>query len=157
MFIGQIYPQFVFDPIFDISIALMAFLGGLGTLVGPLLGALILESLQQYLTVTYSNGSLYLILFGSLFLLVILFMPQGIVVYVRDRMTNRVEREKSAVASNETDLDGYGAHMSELLRAEGISKAFGGVQALNNCTLSIRKGQHHGPHWPERFGKDDVI
>jgi branched-chain amino acid transport system permease protein len=106
MFIGQIYPQFVFDPIFDISIALMAFLGGLGTLVGPLLGALILESLQQYLTVTYSNGSLYLILFGSLFLLVILFMPQGIVVYVRDRMTNRVEREKSAVASNETVLMG---------------------------------------------------
>ena len=106
MFIGQIYPQFVFDPIFDISIALMAFLGGLGTLIGPLLGALILESLQQYLTVTYSNGSLYLILFGSLFLLVILFMPQGIVVYVRDRMTNRVEREKSAVASNETVLMG---------------------------------------------------
>jgi branched-chain amino acid transport system permease protein len=106
MFIGQIYPQFVFDPLFDISIALMAFLGGLGTLIGPLLGALILESLQQYLTVTFSNSSLYLILFGSLFLLVILFMPQGIVVYVRDRMTNRVEREKSAVASNETVLMG---------------------------------------------------
>jgi len=59
MFVGQIYPQFVFDPVFDISVALMAFLGGLGTLAGPLLGALILESSQQYLTVSFSNGSLY--------------------------------------------------------------------------------------------------
>jgi branched-chain amino acid transport system permease protein len=77
MFIGQIYPQFVFDPLFDISIALMAFLGGLGTLVGPLLGALVLESLQQYLTVSFSNGSLW---------------------------TKKDERERDAVASNETTL-----------------------------------------------------
>jgi branched-chain amino acid transport system permease protein len=104
MFIGQIYPQFVFDPLFDISIALMAFLGGLGTLVGPLLGALVLESLQQYLTVTYSNGSLYLILFGALFLVVILFMPQGVVVVLRDRITKKTDREREAVASNETAL-----------------------------------------------------
>ena len=84
MFIGQIYPQFVFDPVFDVTVALMAFLGGFGTLLGPLLGGLILESSQQYLTVTYSNGSLYLILFGALFLVVVLFMPQGIVVKVKE-------------------------------------------------------------------------
>ncbi|MEO9181564.1 MAG: branched-chain amino acid ABC transporter permease [Acidimicrobiales bacterium] len=104
MFQGQIYPQFVFDPLFDISIALMAFLGGFGTLVGPLLGAFVLESMQQYLTVTYSSGSLYLILFGALFLIVILFMPQGIVVYLRDRWTKKGERERAAVASNDEAL-----------------------------------------------------
>jgi len=64
IFIGQIYPQFVFDPLFDISIALMAIFGGLGTLTGPLLGALVLESMQQYLAIRFSNGSLYLIIFG---------------------------------------------------------------------------------------------
>jgi branched-chain amino acid transport system permease protein len=93
MFVGQIYPQFVFDPVFDISVALMAFLGGLGTLTGPLLGALILESSQQYLTVSFSNGSLYLILFGALFLLVIMFMPRGIVTFFADR------RRRAALAS----------------------------------------------------------
>jgi branched-chain amino acid transport system permease protein len=92
VFIGQIYPQFVFDPIFDISIALMAIFGGLGTLVGPLLGALILESMQQYFTITFSNGSLYLIIFGGLFLLIVLFMPQGIVVYLRDSWDRRSSR-----------------------------------------------------------------
>ena len=85
MFQGQIYPQFVFDPTFDVSVALMSFFGGLGTLTGPLLGALVLESAQQYLTVTYSNGSLYLVVFGALFLVVITFMPRGIVNFFLDR------------------------------------------------------------------------
>ena len=57
-FLGQIFPQFAFDPLFDLSIALMAFIGGLGTLAGPLLGALVLESLQQYFTVQYGGRSL---------------------------------------------------------------------------------------------------
>jgi branched-chain amino acid transport system permease protein len=78
-FVGQIFPQFGFDPLFDVSLALMAFLGGLGTLVGPLLGALVLESLQQYLTQTFSGNGTYLIAYGVLFLLVILVMPRGVV------------------------------------------------------------------------------
>lgn len=93
---GQIYPQFVFDPMFDISIALMCFFGGFGTLVGPILGAVVLESSQQYLTVQYSNGSLYLILFGALFLFVILFMPQGVVVFVSQKSKQRRDRQLAA-------------------------------------------------------------
>lgn len=100
MFLGQIYPQFVFDPTFDITVALMAFLGGFGTLLGPLLGGLILESMQQYLTLTFSNGSLYLILFGVLFLLVILFMPQGIVVRVQEVMARRSQKKAAALATD---------------------------------------------------------
>jgi branched-chain amino acid transport system permease protein len=95
---GQIYPQFVFNPLFDISIALMCFFGGFGTLVGPILGAVVLESSQQYLTVTYSNGSLYLILFGALFLIVILFMPQGIVVFIRQKRKQRLDRRIAMAA-----------------------------------------------------------
>jgi len=78
-FLGQIFPQFAFDPLFDLSIALMAFLGGLGTIVGPLLGALVLESLQQYLTQTFSSDATYLIAYGVLFLAVILVLPRGVV------------------------------------------------------------------------------
>ena len=103
---GQIYPQFVFNPVFDVSVALMTFLGGLGTLTGPLLGALILESSQQYLTVSFSNGSLYLILFGSLFLIVILFMPQGIVVYLRDRLTKKAELDDLAISKTDVAISG---------------------------------------------------
>jgi branched-chain amino acid transport system permease protein len=85
-FLGQVYPQFAFDPQFDISVALMAFLGGLGTLSGPVLGALLLEPLQQYFTLRFSAGSLYLIIYGALFLLVIVFLPRGIIPTAGDRL-----------------------------------------------------------------------
>lgn len=83
-FLGQIFPQFAFDPLFDITIALMAFFGGLATVAGPLLGALVLETLQQEFTLRFSAGSVYLIIYGALFLAVILVMPRGIVPTLRD-------------------------------------------------------------------------
>lgn len=78
-FIGQVYPQFAYDPLFDLAVALMAFFGGLGTISGPILGALLLEPLQQYLTLQYSVGGLYLIIYGVIFLAVILVLPRGII------------------------------------------------------------------------------
>ena len=89
-FIGQIYPNFAFDPLFDLSIALMGFLGGLGTLTGPLLGALVLESLQQYLTQQFSSSATYLIAYGVLFLVVILLLPRGVV----PGITGLIERRR---------------------------------------------------------------
>ncbi len=83
-FLGQIFPQFAFDPLFDLSIALMAFIGGLGTVWGPLLGALVLESLQQYFTEQSGASQVYLIIYGGLFLAVILLLPRGIIPSVQD-------------------------------------------------------------------------
>jgi branched-chain amino acid transport system permease protein len=88
-FLGQIFPQFAFDPLFDLSIALMAFLGGLGTVLGPLLGALVLESLQQYFTVQYGASQAYLIIYGALFLLVVLLLPRGVIPSVEELIGRR--------------------------------------------------------------------
>ena len=78
-YLGSVYPPFAFEAIFDLTVALMAFLGGLGTVSGPVIGALLLEPLQQYLTQQFTAAGLSLILFGALFLVVIGFLPQGIV------------------------------------------------------------------------------
>ncbi len=78
-FVESIHPAFAFDPLFDIAVALMTFLGGLGTLAGPILGALILEPTQQYFTLQFSQNGYYLIVYGALFLGVILILPEGIV------------------------------------------------------------------------------
>jgi branched-chain amino acid transport system permease protein len=77
-FIGSIFPPFAFDALFDVIVALMAFLGGIGTLAGPILGAFILEPTQQYFTLEFSNNGYYLIIYGILFLVIILLMPEGI-------------------------------------------------------------------------------
>jgi branched-chain amino acid transport system permease protein len=105
-FIGQIFPNTGFDPLFDLSIALMAFFGGLGTLVGPLLGALVLESLQQYLTLSFSSDATYLIAYGVLFLIVILLMPRGVVPELSDLWRRRRLRAGAAPAEPEPPLAG---------------------------------------------------
>lgn len=84
-YIGNVQPTFTFDALYDVAIALMVFMGGIGTLAGPILGALVLESAQQYMAMqfTQGNGGVYLIVYGALFLAVILLLPQGIVPSLR--------------------------------------------------------------------------
>jgi branched-chain amino acid transport system permease protein len=77
-YLGQVQPSSGFDPLFDLSVVLMAFLGGLGTVSGPVLGALIIEPGQLYLTAN-TNGYISEILLGSLFLVAVLLMPRGII------------------------------------------------------------------------------
>jgi branched-chain amino acid transport system permease protein len=85
-FIGQAIPQFAFDPLFDLSVVVMAFFGGLGTISGPLLGALVIEPAQQYLTLQFTNEYLSEILLGALFLAVILGLPRGVIPTAADKI-----------------------------------------------------------------------
>jgi branched-chain amino acid transport system permease protein len=110
-FLGVVYPSVAFDPLFDIAIALMAFLGGLGTLAGPLLGALVLESLQQYFTQQFSNSSLYLIIYGALFLIVILLLPRGVVPSVTQFVGSRRARAAGRRSGSE-DAGGLGVDVA---------------------------------------------
>ena len=48
-YLNQVEPQTGFDPIFDLTLVLMAFLGGYGSISGPVLGALIIEPLTLWL------------------------------------------------------------------------------------------------------------
>jgi branched-chain amino acid transport system permease protein len=106
-YLGSIYPPFAFEAIFDVTVALMAFLGGLGTIVGPVVGALILEPLQQYFTLQFTSGGYSLIVFGVLFLVVIRFLPDGVVpslaTVLRKRLRVRAESGASPPASTRTD------------------------------------------------------
>jgi branched-chain amino acid transport system permease protein len=78
-FVESIFPAFAFDPLFDVAVALMTFLGGLGTISRPILGAFLLEPAQQALTIQFSQNGVYLIVYGVLFLAVILLLPEGII------------------------------------------------------------------------------
>src|SRR6266571_1403012 len=66
-------------------IALMAFLGGMGTLFGPILGALILVPAQQYLTIISQSSGYNLIMYGVIFLVIILLLPEGIIPTISKR------------------------------------------------------------------------
>jgi branched-chain amino acid transport system permease protein len=111
-FLGQIFPQFAFNPLFDLSVALMTLFGGIGTIAGPLLGALVLESLQQYFTFQFSNGDLYLVIYGGLFLAVLLLLPRGVIPTTTDFIARHRARRQApspsvdSVASAESGRGG---------------------------------------------------
>jgi branched-chain amino acid transport system permease protein len=99
-FIGQVIPQYGFDPLFDLSVALMAFFGGAGTLAGPILGALILEPGEQYLSLQVANPYASELIWGTLFLLVILFLSRGVIPVGGEMVTAwRARRERQGTGA----------------------------------------------------------
>ena len=77
-FIGFIAPTSAFDRSLNIAIPLMAFVGGVGTVWGPIIGAIIVVALQQYLTLQFGTQDWDLVLYGVLFLATILALPEGV-------------------------------------------------------------------------------
>jgi branched-chain amino acid transport system permease protein len=71
------YHQHVFSPVWTFDAVLIAFVGGVGTLHGPVLGALFYVLLKELLAVRLVE--LHLLVFGSIFVLVVLFLPGGLV------------------------------------------------------------------------------
>ncbi len=84
-YIAFIYPQFAVDPLVTIGMVLMVYLGGKGTLWGPVLGAFILVPAQQYLAYRLGASDLYLVGYSAVFLVVMLLLPQGILPSLSDR------------------------------------------------------------------------
>ncbi len=82
-FLGTVFPAVAFDPTFDLLPSMMSFVGGVGTLVGPIFGALLLEPLQQYLILEFGPVGIDLLLFGAILLAVLFFLPQGVIPALR--------------------------------------------------------------------------
>jgi branched-chain amino acid transport system permease protein len=58
----------------------MVFLGGFGSISGAVLGALIIEPLTLWLNAQPAfSGSISTIIIGAILLLVVLFMPRGVI------------------------------------------------------------------------------
>jgi len=71
------YPQHAFAPSWTFDALLMAFIGGVGTVHGPVLGALFYVVFTEVLAVQWVD--FHLLIFGVLFIFVVLFLPGGLV------------------------------------------------------------------------------
>jgi branched-chain amino acid transport system permease protein len=61
----------------SVEIAILPMLGGAGTLLGPLIGSLVLETASEIFKNIFHEA--HLLIYGILIVLVVLFLPEGIV------------------------------------------------------------------------------
>jgi len=71
------YPTHPFSPHWTFDAVLMTFIGGVGTLQGPVLGAILYVVLKEYLAVRWVD--IHLLIFGALFIAIVLVLPGGLV------------------------------------------------------------------------------
>ncbi|MGO9568704.1 MAG: branched-chain amino acid ABC transporter permease [Desulfomonilaceae bacterium] len=81
--ITYITPTDVFNVHKTVQMVIMTLLGGMGTFLGPIVGASFLTLLSEYLGATFVED--YMILVGAIIIVIILVMPNGIVGTIKER------------------------------------------------------------------------
>jgi branched-chain amino acid transport system permease protein len=77
-----IFPERLFDVDITVLMVVMVVIGGSGTVLGPLLGAVGLQFLSEYLRQHYTNVHIFLL--GAIIIVAVVLLPQGAVNYVRE-------------------------------------------------------------------------
>jgi branched-chain amino acid transport system permease protein len=83
------YPQHAFSPTWTFDALLITFIGGVGTVHGPVLGAAFYVLLKEYLAVRWVDA--HLLIFGALFVVIVLLLPGGLV-EAAQRLARRLPR-----------------------------------------------------------------
>jgi branched-chain amino acid transport system permease protein len=86
------YPQFPFSPVWSLDMLTMVYIGGAGTILGPIIGAVFFVVVKQFLV--QNIGEYHLIVFGALFILVVLFLQGGIISIWKRIQDARMSRSK---------------------------------------------------------------
>jgi ABC-type branched-subunit amino acid transport system ATPase component/ABC-type branched-subunit amino acid transport system permease subunit len=92
-FLTFIDPRGMFDILISVQIVLAALLGGRGTIWGPVLGAFLLQPLNEVVNNYFGTRlGIRLLVFGGLLAAVVMVMPSGIIPTVRTAWRNWRER-----------------------------------------------------------------
>ncbi len=95
-FFTYIDPTFAFDVFASVTIVLTSICGGRGTLWGPVLGAFIMQPLNNLVLSQFGGTQIHLTVFGGILLLVMLFMPQGILPTLSEILKRRAKAREAA-------------------------------------------------------------
>ena len=125
----------------------------------PLVGSIALAGLSFWLQ-TMTDWRLSI--FGVIMLFVVYYLQDGIVGFVRSALNLARPKPEEQLAS--VSLGGGDAlsssatsGSSEILTADGVLMQFGGLKALNDVSLRIRRGTIHGLIGPNGSGKSTMM
>ena len=84
---GIIEPGPAFELHRSIEALVMVMLGGFGTVTGPIFGAVVYERLRGFLITNPTLSQAHLVIAGALLLIIVLFVPAGLIGWLRQRFT----------------------------------------------------------------------
>jgi ABC-type branched-subunit amino acid transport system ATPase component/ABC-type branched-subunit amino acid transport system permease subunit len=167
-YIAFIDPLGMFNILLSVQIILSLLLGGRATLWGPVLGAFIIEWLNETSNNEFGGGNARLLIFGGLLALVVLFLPQGIIPTAGGWIERWRTRGKAGLPGGR--LSGIELREREappppmpdaaskpLLQVKGLEKRFGGVHAVDGASFAVPEGSITALIGPNGSGKTTVF
>lgn len=97
LWFGDLDPVFQFSILLGAYMVLMALVGGIRSLFGPLLGAVLVGFALEYFKLNYGDTQIHLTATGVLLVLVVLFMPDGIIPGVRELMNRYLRSGETSI------------------------------------------------------------
>lgn len=91
-----------FDSLYSFLPAVMTLFGGAGTPYGPVIGAVTISLLSEYLRITYPH--IFLIILGVVFVAIVLFMPNGIMGLAEKLRSTQSSKEKQGYKPRKASL-----------------------------------------------------
>jgi branched-chain amino acid transport system permease protein len=157
----------------SVIMLVMAVLGGNGSAVGSIVGAILLTLLPEVLRFLKDS---YMMVYAAGIVLIMIFMPSGIAGLVKNlaisarlrewwREGSTAARQVVVAASNLKSPDAaLPATFSDcsgsdevLLTVKGLAKNFGGLKAVDGVDMEVRRGMIHALIGPNGSGKTTIL
>jgi len=159
-------PQTMFGVLTSAQALIFALFGGVGTFWGPVIGAAILVPLAETLHAELGHiiPGIQGVVYGSAIIIIILLAPDGIYWRIRDRLMQRrlgapaPSLVPEPIAARGADTGRARSSPGQpLLRLDGVSRAFGGLKAVDDVSISVVEGLVHGIIGPNGAGKTTLF
>lgn len=135
----------------------MALLGGVGSPIGAVIGTGLLILIPEWLRFLKSIPGLYLAIYGLFVILIVRYMPDGIWGFVQE-FAGRWQRKKPPILTAPAlKLAPATTSGDMVLNVTHLSKHFGGLKAVDNVDLSVRRGGVHALIGPNGSGKTTTL
>ena len=160
-------PHGVLGTVISAQALILTLFGGVGTLWGPVIGAVVLIPLTEGLRAQLGHilPGIQGVIYGLTIMLVILLAPEGVYWKTRDILVRRriaKGAHSRAVAEPLAAVPaGAKATVPErggaILKVAGLSKSFGGLKAVQNVNFEVMRGEIVGIIGPNGAGKTTLF